>query len=138
MNTAKLALIGGAIFAGTAVAAGAFGAHGLAEKVTPERLATFATGAQYQMMHALALLIVGSLALPDTATGRSALLSWVTGCLLIGTLLFSGSLYALVLLDMPRLGIITPFGGVTWLIGWLLLTIWAIRLPGNHNKNTSL
>lgn len=129
MNTAKLALIGGAIFAGTAVAAGAFGAHGLAAKVTPERLATFTTGAQYQMMHALALLIVGSLALPNTATRRSALLSWVTGCFLIGTLLFSGSLYALVLLDMPRLGMITPFGGVTWLIGWLLLTIWAIRLP---------
>lgn len=130
MKTAKLALISGAIFGGTAVAAGAFGAHGLADKVTPERLATFATGAQYQMMHALALLIIGSLALYNTTTHRSALLSWVTGCFLVGTLLFSGSLYALVLLDIPRLGMITPFGGVTWLIGWLLLTIWAIRLPG--------
>jgi uncharacterized membrane protein YgdD (TMEM256/DUF423 family) len=102
----------GAVLALLAVALGAFGAHALKEWVTPERLQTFETGVRYQMYHALALLIMAALPLKNF---RAA---WL---LLIGTIIFSGSLYLLVLSDIGIFGAITPIGGVVQIIGWVLL-----------------
>ncbi|MEZ4702650.1 MAG: DUF423 domain-containing protein [Rhodothermales bacterium] len=112
----------GAVLAGLAVAAGAFGAHALGDVVTAARLATFETAARYLMYHALALIAVGWM-LRD---GASAGLLWAARLFLLGMLLFSGSLFALVLLDRSMLGIITPFGGVAFMAGWVTLavTLW--------------
>jgi len=111
-------------FAGfTGVALGAFAAHGLKSRLTPEYLAVFQTGAHYQMIHALALFGVGLLALH--MPGRSVNLAG--GAFALGILLFSGSLYLLTLSGIGKLGMITPFGGVAFLIGWLCLGLAAWR-----------
>ncbi|MEO6809493.1 MAG: DUF423 domain-containing protein [Isosphaeraceae bacterium] len=110
----------GAMSGFLAVAAGAFGAHGLDGKIEPRRLANFDTAATYQMYHALALLAVGLLA----ASGRSGMAVTVAGWgFLVGTLIFSGSLYALALTGERRLGMITPFGGLAFLVGWAALAV---------------
>ena len=111
----------GAILAGIAVAAGAFGAHGLEGRVSPDRLETFRTAVSYQMYHALALLVVGWAA----AQGGGAALHGAGYCFVAGILVFSGSLYLLVLTDTGWLGAITPFGGVAFLVGWGLLA-WSV------------
>src|SRR6185312_6623804 len=100
-----------------AVAMGAFAAHGLAARLEPRLLETFRTGAQYQMYHALALVLIGVMLQrqPSAVASNSA---WA---MLAGIVLFSGSLYALALTGMTRLGIITPFGGVAFLAGWAML-----------------
>jgi uncharacterized membrane protein YgdD (TMEM256/DUF423 family) len=101
-----------ALLGATAVAAGAFGAHGLQSHVTPERLETWRTAANYQLLHAVALLALSLSPTPRPLPSR---------LFLAGTLIFSGSLYALVLLDLPILGAITPIGGVCFILGWLSL-----------------
>ena len=112
-------------FAGfTGVALGAFAAHGLKNCLTPEYLAVFQTGTHYQLIHALALFGVGLLALH--MPGR--LINLAGGAFAVGILLFSGSLYLLTLSGIGKLGMITPFGGVTFLIGWLCLGLAAWRL----------
>ena len=112
-------------FAGfTGVALGAFAAHGLKNRLTPEYLAVFQTGTHYQMIHALALFGVGLLALH--MPGRSVNLAG--GAFAVGILLFSGSLYLLTLSGIGKLGMITPFGGVAFLIGWLCLGLAAWKL----------
>lgn len=111
----------GSVFGMLAVALGAFGAHALREQVTPERLAVFQTGVQYQAIHALALLIV---AVWMRVAGESRGLNAAGWCFSIGVFVFSGSLYALVLLDSPRFGMITPLGGVAFIAGWACL-VWA-------------
>lgn len=113
----RLFLIVGAIAAGIAVTAGAFGAHGLESRVSPDRLQTFETGVRYQMYHALALLLVGWMGLQQTAP----LLTSAGVAFFIGILIFSGSLYVLVLTDTAWLGAITPIGGVAFIAGWGLL-----------------
>ena len=106
-----------------AVTAGAFGAHGLRARLTPELLAVFDTGARYQMVHALALLAVAWAI--SRWPGRAAVASgW---CFVAGTLLFSGSLYLLALTGLRSLGAITPAGGVLFLAGWLLLAFAVAR-----------
>ena len=102
------------------VALGAFGAHGLTSRVTPELLAVWQTAVQYHLVHALGLLLVGILAqlLPDSAQVRQA--GWA---LLAGVVLFSGSLYLLVLTGVRQLGAITPLGGLAFLAGWALLAL---------------
>lgn len=110
-------LVAGAILAGLAVAAGAFGAHGLEGRVSPDRIETFRTGVTYHMYHALALLFVGWWATQDPGV----LTAWAGGCFLAGIALFSGSLYVLVLTDTPWLGAVTPLGGVAFIAGWGLL-----------------
>jgi uncharacterized membrane protein YgdD (TMEM256/DUF423 family) len=114
-------LVSGAVLAGVAVAAGAFGAHGLEGRVSPDRIETFRTGVTYHMWHALALLFVGGWSLHDPG----ALTAWAGGCFLAGIVLFSGSLYVLVLTDTPWLGAVTPFGGVAFLAGWGLV-VWSV------------
>jgi uncharacterized membrane protein YgdD (TMEM256/DUF423 family) len=112
----------GAIAGFLGVALGAFGAHALRDRITPDWLAVYQTGVQYHLIHALALLFVGLLAdrLP-TAAARTAR---VSGTLFaVGILLFSGSLYALALTGFRKLGIITPFGGICFLTGWALLAV---------------
>jgi uncharacterized membrane protein YgdD (TMEM256/DUF423 family) len=115
----------GAVLAGLAVAAGAFGAHGLEGRVTPDRLQTFRTAVSYQMYHALGLLVVGWAA----AQGWGAAVHWSGYCFVVGILIFSGSLYLLVLTDTSWLGAITPLGGVAFIAGWLLLA-WGVLSGG--------
>ncbi len=107
----------GALSAGLGVALGAFGAHGLKARVSADLLAVFETGVRYQMYHALAMLAVGW-----AATRWSS--SWIPAagwCFLAGTLIFSGSLYVLVLSGQRWLGAVTPIGGVAFIAGWALL-----------------
>ncbi|WP_161882714.1 DUF423 domain-containing protein [Deinococcus alpinitundrae] len=105
--------LGGALLAAAAVALGAFGAHALKSAISPENLAVFETGVRYQMYHGLGLLVLG--AYPQQRRGPIWLLS--------GTLIFSGSLYALALSDVKVLGAITPIGGVLQLVGWGLVAL---------------
>jgi uncharacterized membrane protein YgdD (TMEM256/DUF423 family) len=103
-----------AVSGGLAVGLGAFGAHGLKELVPAEDLATWETAVRYQAWHALALLACALLA----PARRVAPAAW---CLALGSLVFSGTLYVLVLTDARWLGAITPIGGVLMIVGWLLL-----------------
>lgn len=106
----------------TGVAAGAFGAHALRARLTPEMLAIFETGARYQMYHALALVAIGLAAdrLPAGALRNSG--AFFTA----GIVIFSGSLYSLALSGARIFGAITPLGGVAFLAGWLTLLLAAI------------
>lgn len=110
-------LLAAALTAGIAVAAGAFGAHALADRVTPERLQTFETGVRYQMYHALALLGLAVLYRMKPASSIK-IAAWL---FIAGIVVFSGSLYVLVLTDTPWLGAVTPFGGVAFILGWVFL-----------------
>lgn len=115
----------GALSGFVAVAAGAFGAHGLKARLAPDLLAVFETGARYQMYHALVLVLVGVLALRVSPDARELSSLKLAGWLfLAGTLLFSGSLYVLALSGQRWLGAVTPLGGLCFLAGWLALA-WA-------------
>jgi uncharacterized membrane protein YgdD (TMEM256/DUF423 family) len=107
-----------------AVAAGAFGAHGLQGRIDAHALQVFETGARYHMYHALALGLA-AFAIRDAAAGAATVASLF---FLIGILLFSGSLYFLALTGMKGVGIVTPFGGLCFLIGWGALALAATRL----------
>lgn len=102
----------GALLAFLGVALGAFGAHTLEGVLSPERLETFETAVRYQMFHALGLLTLGTL--PVRAQRATPWLFW-------GSVIFSGSLYALVFSGVSVLGVVAPIGGVVQLIGWALL-----------------
>jgi uncharacterized membrane protein YgdD (TMEM256/DUF423 family) len=106
-----------------AVGAGAFGAHGLRARLSPELLAVFETAARYQMYHALALLAVAW----AVTRWPGALPHWAGWLFLAGTVLFSGSLYLLALTGIRWLGAITPLGGLAFLAGWLCLLLAAAR-----------
>src|SRR5215210_7747088 len=107
----------GAISAFLAVAAGAFGAHALRSCLSPEYLAIFETATRYQMYHALGLVVVAW----AVTRWPGALPQWSGWLFIAGTVLFSGSLYALSLTGIRWLGAITPLGGVAFLVGWLCL-----------------
>jgi uncharacterized membrane protein YgdD (TMEM256/DUF423 family) len=116
-------MLAGAVNGFLAVAAGAFGAHALKERLSPEYLQVFETAARYQMFHALALVAVGLL-----ATARPGpLVDGAGWAMLAGIVLFSGSLYALALSGVRVLGAITPLGGLAFLAGWALLAVVAAR-----------
>jgi uncharacterized membrane protein YgdD (TMEM256/DUF423 family) len=106
-----------------AVAAGAFAAHALRDQLAPASLAIFETAARYQMYHALALLAVAWAATHWPGT----LPRWSGWCFVVGTILFSGSLYALALSGIGWLGAVTPLGGVALMLGWLCLALAATR-----------
>lgn len=122
---ARLFLLLAAFSGFTSVALGAFAAHGLRHQLSPESLAVFQTGVQYQQLHTLVLLAVALLL--QRQAGR--LLTLSGGFFVAGMLLFSGSLYALTLTGFGKLGIITPLGGVAFMLGWLLLgiSVWRQR-----------
>lgn len=113
----------GAGSAFVAVAAGAFGAHALRSRLSAEHLAVFETAARYQMYHALALLAV-AWAVSRWAGALPTAAGWL---FVAGTVLFSGSLYALALTGVRWLGAITPLGGAAFLAGWLCLALAARR-----------
>jgi uncharacterized membrane protein YgdD (TMEM256/DUF423 family) len=113
----RLFVILGAASAFIGVGAGAFAAHALKARLAPDLLAIFDTGARYQVIHALGLLAVAW----ACDRWRSPAARWAGWCFVAGTVLFSGSLYALALSGMRGLGAITPLGGVAFLLGWALL-----------------
>jgi uncharacterized membrane protein YgdD (TMEM256/DUF423 family) len=117
----KLFFLLGSASAGLAVALGAFGAHALKARLSPEMLAVYETGVRYQLTHALALMAVAWAVTrwPGPAITASG---WL---FVAGALLFSGSLYALALTGQRGLGAITPIGGVAWLVGWGCL-VWGV------------
>ena len=120
MKFERLFAVLGSLSGFLAVLAGAFAAHSLRQKLAANDMAVFETAARYQMYHALALLAVAwaSGRWPGTSIQLSG---WM---FVAGTLLFSGSLYALALTGIRWLGAVTPFGGLAFLIGWLCLA-WA-------------
>ena len=123
MNARLTLLI--AAFAGlTGVGLGAFGAHGLKSVLSPDMMTVWQTAVQYHLVHAAVLLALalGMRSPVNQWLGRSAIM------MTLGLLLFSGSLYAMALTGIRPLGIITPFGGVSWLIGWALLIPAALSL----------
>ena len=115
----KQIFITAAISGMLAVALGAFGAHVLKKMIAPDMLEVYKTGVQYHFYHTFALLATGILLhlKPSKSLKTSAYL------FMAGIVLFSGSLYALAITGIKVLGIITPFGGVAWIIAWLLLAI---------------
>ena len=121
----KLFLATGAFLGGLAVVLGAFGAHGLKKIVPAETVGTFQTGVQYQMYHALALILTAIL----FEKFSHSLLQWAGACFILGVILFSGSLYLLTAIKaagkvgLEGAGIITPFGGLFFIAGWLLFLI---------------
>lgn len=115
----RLFAVLGAVSALVAVAAGAFGAHALRARLAPDSLAAFETGVRYQMYHALALLLVAWAATRWPAPPVRAA-GWL---FVAGTVVFSGSLYALALTGVRGLGAVTPLGGVAFLAGWLALAV---------------
>jgi uncharacterized membrane protein YgdD (TMEM256/DUF423 family) len=110
----------GSVCAFLGVACGAFGTHALKATLTPDALAIYQTGVNYQMWHSLGLLAVGLIQhnLPESKP-----VAWAGWLMFLGILLFSGSLYLLVLLDSPRFGMVTPVGGICFLLAWLILSI---------------
>jgi len=122
----------GAISALIGVGMGAFGAHGLKAILSPELLAVYQTGVTYQMWHALGLM---GIALMRQQIPESKLLIWAGWLMFIGILVFSGSLYLLVLLDLKWLGMITPVGGVSFILSWLLIAIFAAQKQ-HHSRYT--
>ncbi len=113
--------VAGSIMAFFGVALGAFAAHGLKPRLTPDMLAVFEVGVRYQMYHALALLAV-AWAVSRWPDSHAHIAGWA---FLFGIIVFSGSLYLLSITGTRWLGAITPIGGVGFLVGWILL-IWAV------------
>jgi uncharacterized membrane protein YgdD (TMEM256/DUF423 family) len=127
---ARRCLVAGALLMLLGVAFGAFGAHGLQGRLTPQRLASFQTGVHYQQLHALGLLLIGVLA------GRrsSAALHWSARLMVVGVLLFSGAIYLLTA-GAPRwFGMVAPFGGVSMMAAWLALAVHVLRGPGDSSS----
>lgn len=121
---ARIFLFLGAIDAFLSVALGAFGAHALRGRITPDMLDIYHIGVQYQFIHALGLILIGILAIHYPESG---LLRWSGWLMFFGIVVFSGSLYFLSLTGITWLGAITPFGGTAFLVSWLLLAIMALK-----------
>jgi uncharacterized membrane protein YgdD (TMEM256/DUF423 family) len=123
----RIFLVIAAVFGGLSVAGGAFASHALKDKLTDRALEIFETGARYQMYHALALLLV---ALLLSRAEQSQTFFTIAGWAFIaGTIIFSGSLYALSLTNIKFLGAITPLGGVAYIVGWVSLAVaaWSFK-----------
>lgn len=109
-----------------AVALGAFGAHGLRQRLDEHMLSVYQTGVQYHFWHGLGLALLAVLA---RLHPESRLLCWAGSLMLGGILVFSGSLYALAVTGVTWLGAITPLGGMAFLAAWVLVAVFAYRLP---------
>ena len=123
MGAAQLAVVVGGIYGFIGVALGAFGAHALKTRLSPELLAVWKTGVEYQLIHALALVLVGLIA----AQKPSVAITGAGICFALGVVVFSGSLYVLSLSGLRWLGAITPLGGLLFLAGWALLVRAALK-----------
>ena len=120
-----------ATLAALSVLIGAFAAHALKAKLSPQALGWIETGVQYQQLHSLAILIIGFIIKLSPHWHR---LDKAAYSFIIGTLLFSGSLYFMALTGITSLAILTPVGGLAFLLGWGLL-IWAfVRADTNFGK----
>ncbi|RXJ59950.1 DUF423 domain-containing protein [Candidatus Marinarcus aquaticus] len=122
-NTKKF-LILGSLLMPLAIGFGAFGAHGLRSLVSPEMLKVFHTGVEYQFYHALGMFVVAFCA---HFKPEENYINIAGILMLVGVVIFSFSLYFLVLFNVPMLGMITPIGGVTMIIAWIILLIGIIR-----------
>lgn len=122
--TPRLAIATAALLMAAAVALGAFGAHALKARITPDMLAVWQTGVVYHAWHGVALLLLGVLMLhaPDSAPLRYA--AWL---FIAGVALFAGSLYLLALGAPSSIGIATPLGGLAFIAGWITLAVGALR-----------
>ncbi|HUF51629.1 MAG TPA: DUF423 domain-containing protein [Longimicrobiales bacterium] len=119
----KTFIVTGAVLAALAVAAGAFGAHALAARLTPERLVTWETAARYHMYHAFALVLLGLAG----ARWPAPLLHVAGWLFVVGVIVFGGTVYALALGGPRWLGAITPIGGVALIAGWILFAVGVAR-----------
>lgn len=117
----KLFLLAGSVAMALAVALGAFGAHGLKNMLTDEMMDIFETGVKYHFYHAIGLLVIGLVA---QHMSESLLLQWSGWMMIVGILIFSGSLYILSIAGIRWMGAITPIGGLCFIISWILLA-WA-------------
>jgi uncharacterized membrane protein YgdD (TMEM256/DUF423 family) len=115
--------IGAALLA-IAVMLGAFGAHGLRGKLDDYSMNVYERAVLYQFLHALGILIVSIL--PRVGALSESRTDWVAGLLCAGIVLFSGSLYVLAISGVRMLGAVTPFGGLSFIAGWVLLAYWLI------------
>lgn len=130
--TPRLAIIAGAALGALAVAAGAFGAHGLKSFLEAAgQTANWETAFRYALTHAVALVATGAVAALPQATGCRFLLAAATACFVVGTLIFSGCLAALCLSGVRVLGAIVPIGGTLLIVGWVLLAIAGARLASH-------
>jgi uncharacterized membrane protein YgdD (TMEM256/DUF423 family) len=116
-QTAKLFLLLGGINAALVVMLGAFGAHALKARLSVEMLAIYQTGIYYHLFHALGLLVIGLVAMQIPAATS---LKWSGWLMLAGIVLFSGSLYLLSISGLRWLGAVTPFGGMAFIVAWIL------------------
>jgi uncharacterized membrane protein YgdD (TMEM256/DUF423 family) len=115
----------GAILLALAVMIGAFGAHALAGRLDAYSKGVYETAVMYHFFHALGLLVVSFL--PRIGALSADRTAWVCGLLLLGVILFSGSLYVLAISGVRMLGAVTPFGGVSFIAAWILLAYWLLR-----------
>lgn len=120
----KIFIIIGAVLTGLSVAFGAFGAHILERMLEPRYLEIWGKGVTYQMLHGIGILIVGLLL---SKLPGNTLLSWSGWLMLVGVILFSGSLYVLSLTKIGVLGAITPIGGVAFIAAWILMIVAAVK-----------
>ncbi|WP_298015251.1 DUF423 domain-containing protein [uncultured Castellaniella sp.] len=121
--TPRFLILCGALVLALGVATGAFGAHGLRRLVAPDLLETWRTAAHYQLIHGLGLLLIAAL----WSRLAPAPAAWAGGLMLAGLLIFSLSLYALVLTGIQALGALTPVGGLLMILSWLALALAAWR-----------
>lgn len=122
INMANSIMIISGLSGGLSVVLGAFAAHGLKKKLSPERLATFRTGVDYQFYHTFALALVGVSSIVQNEE-QSSYLTWAAICFGIGIIFFSGSLYLLALTEKKIFGPITPLGGLFFILGWVLFVL---------------
>jgi uncharacterized membrane protein YgdD (TMEM256/DUF423 family) len=121
---AKFYLVLGSINALLVVLIGAFGAHGLKTRLSIENMAIFQTGVQYHFYHAVGLILVGLIAMQLTS---SPYFRWSAWLMVMGIVLFSGSLYALSITNIRWLGAITPIGGTAFILAWIMLAIGIVK-----------
>jgi len=119
----KTILVTAAILLALGVIIGAFGAHGLKSRVTPDLLQVYKTGVEYHFYHALGLLLIGvlSFSMPSSYLDMAALF------LVAGILIFSGSLYVLAITGIKWIGAITPIGGLSFIVGWILVVVGILK-----------
>lgn len=122
----KFFLIAGAVNALLSVAFGAFGAHLLEGRVAEKYLETWQTAVQYQMFHAVGLMVIAIL-MSSSLLGPLGSLNWAGYLMLAGIVIFSGSLYVLSLTGISILGAVTPIGGVAFIAAWVMVIIAAVK-----------